>query len=104
MNYSLSSFAPENLVSRDGFGVVSTYICTGTILLFLFVYIPGTSIFLFGNIYIRARFTVVVYQVVCIHICVTTAACVCRTMLVCMALATGQGCQSCSWSAAEQGK
>ena len=30
--------------------------------------------------------------------------CVCRTMFVCMALTTGQGCQSCSWSAAEQGK
>ena len=29
----------------------------------------------------------------------------CRTtMFVCMALTTGQGCQSCSWSAAEQGK
>ena len=30
-----------------------------------------------------------------------TAVCVCRTMFVCMALTTGQGCQSCSWSAAE---
>ena len=42
--------------------------------------------------------------IMCIYICVTTAVCVCRTMFVCMALTTGQGCQSCSWSAAEQGK
>ena len=37
--------------------VVSTYICTGTVMLFVFVYIPG--IFLFGDMYIRARFTAV---------------------------------------------
>ena len=33
------------------------YICTGTVLLFVFVYIPG--IFLFGDMYICARFTAV---------------------------------------------
>ena len=49
---------------------------------------------------IRVRFTVVV-----LYMCVTTAAvCVCITMFVCMALTTGQGCQSRSWSAAGQGK
>ena len=83
--------------------VVSTYTCTGTVLLFVLVYIPGTSIFFVWGMYIRARFTVAVYNVH-IHMCVTTAVCVCRTMFVCMALTTGQGCQSCSWSAAEQGK
>ena len=36
----------------------------------------------------------------------TTAVCVCRTtfVCVCMPLTTGQGCQSCSWSAAKTGK
>ena len=33
------------------------YICTGTVLLFVFVYIRG--IFLIGDMYIRARFTAV---------------------------------------------
>ena len=33
------------------------YICTGTVLLFAFVYIPGMIYFLFGDMYIRARFT-----------------------------------------------
>ena len=42
--------------------------------------------------------------IMCIYICATTAVCVCRTMFACMALTTGQGGQSCSWSAAEQGK
>ena len=37
--------------------VVSTYICTGAVLLFVFVSIPG--IFYFGDMYIRARFTAV---------------------------------------------
>ena len=41
---------------RDA-SVVSTYICTGAVLLFVFVYIPG--IFLFGDMYICARFTAV---------------------------------------------
>ena len=35
----------------------SKYICTGTVLLFVLVCILGTSIFLFGGVYIRARFT-----------------------------------------------
>ena len=38
------------------------YICTGTVLLFVFVYIPG--IFLFGDMYIRARF-IAIYAYMC---------------------------------------
>ena len=81
--------------------MVSTYICTGTVLLFVLVYIPGTSIFfIWGHVHYSC--TVHCCCIICIFICVTTAVCVCRTMFVCMALTTGQGCQSCSWSAAEQ--
>ena len=62
--------------------------------------------FSFGDMYISARLSVqrknmLLYNM---HIYVTTAVCVYRTMFVCMALTTGQGCQSCSWSAAEEGK
>ena len=42
--------------------MVSIYIFTGTVLLFAFVYIP--DIFLFGDMYIRARFTAV-YEYMC---------------------------------------
>ena len=84
--------------------MASTYICraTGTVLLFVLVYIPGTSIFcIWGHVH---SCTVHCCIIISIYICVTTAVCVCRTMFVCMALTTRQGCQSCSWSAAEQGK
>ena len=40
------------------------YICTGTVLLFVLGCIPGTSIFLGGGMYIRARFTAV-YAYMC---------------------------------------
>ena len=40
------------------------YICTGTVLLFVLVCIPGTSIFLGGAMYIRGRFTAV-YAYMC---------------------------------------
>ena len=54
--------------------------------------------------FIRARFT---FCCCIICTCRTNSGMFteCRTtMFVCMALTTGQGCQSCSWSAAEQGK
>ena len=45
--------------------VVSTYICTGTVLLFVYVYIPGNILKLRTyNMYIRARFTAV-YAYMC---------------------------------------
>ena len=49
-------------VLADASSVVGTYICTGTVLLFVFVYIPG--MFLFGDMYIRARF-ITVYAYMC---------------------------------------
>ena len=65
--------------------MVSTYICTCTALLFLLVYIPGTSIFF---IWQHVKSFTVHY---CKYICVTTAVCVCRTVVVFIALKTGQG-------------
>ena len=48
------------------------YICTGTVLLFVLVCIPQVPVyFLFGGMYIRARFTAVYAY----SICVTTAVC-----------------------------
>ena len=91
--------------SWSAVSVVRTYICTGTVLLFVLVYIPGTSIFfIWGHVHYSC--TVHCCSIICIYIyvCVTTAVCVCRTMFVYMALTTWQGYQSCSWSAAEQGK
>ena len=45
--------------------MVSTYICTGTVLLFVLVCIPGTSIFfILGHIHSCTRFTAV-YAYMC---------------------------------------
>ena len=57
----------------DASSVVGPYIRTGTILLFVFVYIPG--IFLFGDMYIRARFIAVYaymcnYSGMCVELCI----------------------------------
>ena len=70
------------------------YICAGTVLLFLLVYILGTSIFLYLGTCTFVHGSLLLYDMH-IYMCVTTAVCVCRTMFVCMALTTGQGCQSC---------
>ena len=41
-----------NLLVVDSVSVVSTYICTGTVLLFVLVCIPGTSVyFIWGHIH-----------------------------------------------------
>ena len=51
--------------------VVSKYIRTGTVLLFILVYIPGTSIFfIWGHVHSSCT---VHCCIICIHICVTTA-------------------------------
>ena len=76
---------------------VHIYISTGTVMLFVSVYIPGIF-FIWGHVHSCTVHCCYIYM------CVTTAVCVCRTMFLCMALTTGQGCPSCSWSAAEQGK
>ena len=56
------------------------YVCTGTVLLFVLVYIPGTSIFfIWGHVH---SCTVHCCCIICIYICVTTAVCVCRTVFV----------------------
>ena len=55
----------------------------------------GTCTFVHGSL-------LLLYNMHIYNIYVTTVVCVCRTMFVCMALTTGQGCQSCSWSAAER--
>ena len=79
-----------------------------------YIYMNWYSTAVFNGLYMRYQYIFIWGHVhysctvhcciICIYICATTAVCVCRTMFVCMALATGQGCQSCSWSAVEQGK
>ena len=49
-------------VLADASSVVGTYICTGTVLLFVFVSIPG--IYFFGDMYIRAR-CIAIYAYMC---------------------------------------
>ena len=70
-------------------------VCIGLYTKYQYIFYLGTCTFVHGSLS---------YNMHIIYICVTTAVCVCRTMFVCMALTTGQCCQSCSWSAAEQGK
>ena len=73
----------------------STAVCIG--LYTRYIFYLGTCTFVHGSLFCCF--------IICIYIlCVTTAVWVCRTMFVCMTLTTGQGCQSCSWSTAEQGK
>ena len=72
----------------------STAFCIG-------LYTRYQYIFYWGHVH---SCTVHCCCIIYIYICVTTAVWVCITMFVCMALTTGQGCQSFSWSAAEQGK
>ena len=72
----------------------STAVCIGLCTRYQYTFYLGTCTFVHGSLLYNMH----------IYMCVTTAVCVCRTMFVCMALTTGQGCQSCSWSAAEQGK
>ena len=74
----------------------STVVCIGLYTRYQYMFYLGICTFVHGSLLLYNMH---------IYICVTTAVCVCRTMFVCcMALTTGQGCQSCSWSAAEQGK
>ena len=73
----------------------STAVCIG--LYTRYIFYLGACTFVHSSLLL---YNVHIY----IYMCVTTAVCVCRTMFVCMAPTTGQGCQSCSWSAAEQGK
>ena len=73
----------------------STAVCIG--LYTRYIFYLRTCTFVHGSL--------LLYNMHIYMSCVTTTAvCVCKTMSVCMALTTGQGCQSCSWSAAEQGK
>ena len=55
--------------------VVSTYICTGTVLLLVLVYLPGTSIFfIWGHVH---SCTVHCCCIIYIYICVCVCVCVC---------------------------
>ena len=72
----------------------STAVCIGLYTRYLYIFYLGTCKFVHGSLLYNMH----------IHLCNYAAVCVCKTMFVCMALTTGQGCQSCSWSAAEKGK
>ena len=72
----------------------STAVCIGLYTKYQYIFYLGTCTFMHGSLLYSMH----------IYMCVTTAVCVYITMFVCMALTTGQGCQSCSWSAAEQEK
>ena len=74
----------------------STAVCIGLYTRYQYIFYLGTCTFVHGLLLYNMH--------IYICVCVTTVVCVCRTMFVCMALTTGQGYQSCSWSAAEQGK